>query len=57
MQTFLDNLYAFSTFFINVLGDIATWFISNPLGLLIVGLSLFGVVLSVLFSIFHIYKK
>lgn len=57
MQTFIDNLSAFCTFFISVLGDISSWLISNPLGLLIVGLSLFGVILNVVFKIFGIFRK
>lgn len=57
MQTFIDNLYSFCTFFIDVLGDIATFFISNPLGLLVIGLSLFSVILAVITKIFDVFHK
>lgn len=57
MTDFIDNLYLFCQFFIRVLGDIATFFISNPIGLLVIGLSLFGLIVGVVFSIFQIFHK
>lgn len=57
MQTFITNLTAFCSFFLSVLGDIANWFIGNPLGLLILGLSLFGVIVEIVFKVFNIFHK
>ena len=57
MQTFIDNLYTFCSFFIDVCGDVADFLISNPLGILIIGLSLFGVILGVIITFFNIIHK
>lgn len=57
MQTFIDNLYTFCQFFIRVCGDCVTFLIGNPLGLLIIALSLFGVILGVIITIFNIIHK
>ena len=57
MQTFIDNLYTFCQFFIDVCGDVANFLISNPLGILIIGLSLFGVILGVIITFFNIIHK
>ena len=46
MNDLINNLSTLCTFFINQLGNIANFFTSNNLCLLIIGVALFSVVLS-----------
>lgn len=57
MQQFLDNLATFCSFFMTQMGTVANFFMTNPIGLLVIGLSLFSVVLGVVFKIFNIFHK
>ena len=57
MSSFLENLALFCNFFIQQLTPIANFFMTNPIGLLVIGLSLFSIILGVVFKIFGIFHK
>ena len=57
MSDFLTNLSTLSTFFINELGAIANFFLTNNLCLLIIGVALFSVILSLFTYLLDKFKR
>lgn len=57
MSDFLSNLSTLCTFFITQLGNIATFFLSNNLCLLIIGVAFFGVILSLFTFLLDKFKR
>ena len=57
MSDLITNLSTLNTFFITQLGNLVTFFLGNPLTILILGVALFSVILSLFTYILDKFKR
>ena len=57
MSTFINNLRTLFSFLFDILGDVATFFTTNTLGIIILGIIVFSILVDVVVDFLKFFRK